>query len=303
MLALHSIAEGRSPSGGPLTAATAAPGVSGAALPPLPAYLQPPQLLKTVAAALDVAMRAPETFPQTVVAASLQQLEARDPLPPLFLRALIAALQAAPRLLPFAMDALSRLVGRQVWTDPVSWQGFLLCADKAAPASYPVLLQLPASVLDAALARLPHSHWAALARFALSEQCPVPVLAASRAVLSRFLDLAVHEQAKASLAAAAAAAARAKAEAERRAAAGEEEKEEEEEEEAAEAEEGAAAAAAAASAAAPGAPPPPEDLDAGVSYVVVFDDDDGGGDDRSEDASVEAMEEEDKDDEEMEMEV
>jgi len=214
-------------------------------------------------------MRAPETFPQPVVAASLQQLEARSPLPPLFLRALIAALQAAPRLLPFAMDCLSRLVGRQVWTDPVAWQGFLLCADKAAPASYPVLLQLPATVLDAALGRLPHSHWAALAKYSLSESCPVPVLAAGRAVLSKYLEMAAQEQAKAALQAAAAAAARAKAEAERRAAAGEEEEEKEEEE----AEEEAAAAVAPATLAATGGPVPIEDMDIGVSYVIVFDDD------------------------------
>jgi len=34
----------------------------------------------------------------------------------------------------------------QIWTNDKQWQGFIICCDRAAPASYPVLLQLPPNI-------------------------------------------------------------------------------------------------------------------------------------------------------------
>lgn len=75
----------------------------------------------------------------------------------------------------------------QVWTDKTHWQGWVMCIDKGAPASYPVLLQLPANVLEAALEKLPRKHWVALLRYATSKECSVPVFAPVRAVLNKWV--------------------------------------------------------------------------------------------------------------------
>jgi len=47
-------------------------------------------------------------------AQALQQMEAQSPLPLLFMRTIISALRATPRLKPFISDLISRLISRQV---------------------------------------------------------------------------------------------------------------------------------------------------------------------------------------------
>lgn len=84
-------------------------------------------------------------------------------------------LKVAPKLQGFVTDLCGRLVGRQIWSDASQWQGFLLWGRNTAPASYPVLLQLPPATLDAALARLPPAFGAALAKYAGSAACKMQV--------------------------------------------------------------------------------------------------------------------------------
>lgn len=73
------------------------------------------------------------------------------------------------------LELLSRLIGRQVWKDKNQWDGFLLCVRNTAPASFPVLLQLPTSVLEVALSRLPPPLAVALGKFINSSSCKAQV--------------------------------------------------------------------------------------------------------------------------------
>jgi hypothetical protein len=45
---------------------------------------------------------------------ALQQMETQTPLPLLFMRTVISALKAAPKLKPFISDLISRLIAKQV---------------------------------------------------------------------------------------------------------------------------------------------------------------------------------------------
>jgi hypothetical protein len=93
----------------------------------------------------------------------------------------------------------------QIWTNDKQWQGFIICCEKAAPASYPVLLQLPPNILEAALEKVAERHWRELLKYATSKECTVPVFQPVRDVLNLFLDRLSNRQ-KARVAAAAAAA-------------------------------------------------------------------------------------------------
>ncbi|KAF8072491.1 hypothetical protein HT031_000150 [Scenedesmus sp. PABB004] len=168
---------------------------------------------KQQTAALDVALHAPEVFPVAVVVQAIRRLEALTPLPQLFMRTVITALQISPKLTDTVMELLKRLITKQVWTSESQWRGFLIAAEKAAPASYPVLLTLPPSVLEAALGRLPERHWRELLRYATGPECAVPVFQPVRDVLAIFLDrLAARTKEKAAAAAAGAGAAAANGE-------------------------------------------------------------------------------------------
>ncbi|KAL6748077.1 Symplekin tight junction protein C terminal-domain-containing protein [Haematococcus lacustris] len=69
---------------------------------------------RTLMAAVDAALHAPDIFPQQAVAQALQQMECCTPLPLLFMRTTITSLKAAPRLRPFIADLLARLISKQL---------------------------------------------------------------------------------------------------------------------------------------------------------------------------------------------
>jgi len=144
--------------------------------------------LRAHVAAVDRALHEPGTFPQAALAQALSLMEAATPLPALFMRSVIQALKGAPKLQPFVLDLLPRLIGRQVWADATQWQGWLLLARNLAPASYPALLALPPAVLDGALERLPPAVWSGLAKYVAGPACGVQVFAATRDVVDRYLD-------------------------------------------------------------------------------------------------------------------
>ncbi|KAF3787407.1 Symplekin [Nymphaea thermarum] len=73
------------------------------------------------------------------------------PLPLLFMRTVIQAIDAFPALVDFVMGILSRLISKQIWQMPKLWVGFLKCAYQTQPHSFNVLLQLPAPQLESAL--------------------------------------------------------------------------------------------------------------------------------------------------------
>ncbi|KAJ9560327.1 hypothetical protein OSB04_005487 [Centaurea solstitialis] len=92
-------------------------------------------------------------FTQQVLAKALNQMVDQTPLPLLFMRTVIQAIDAFPKLVDFVMEILSKLVSKQVWRMPKLWVGFLKCISQTQPHSFPVLLQLPSPQLEVALTK------------------------------------------------------------------------------------------------------------------------------------------------------
>uniref|UniRef100_A0A2N9HUP2 Symplekin C-terminal domain-containing protein n=1 Tax=Fagus sylvatica TaxID=28930 RepID=A0A2N9HUP2_FAGSY len=92
-------------------------------------------------------------FTQQVLAKALRQMVDQTPLPLLFMRTVIQAIDAFPTLVDFVMEILSKLVTRQVWRMPKLWVGFLKCVSQTQPHSFDVLLQLPSPQLESALSK------------------------------------------------------------------------------------------------------------------------------------------------------
>ncbi|WOL11751.1 hypothetical protein Cni_G20515 [Canna indica] len=95
-------------------------------------------------------------FTQHVLAKSLSHLVEQVPLPLLFMRTVIQAIDAFPTLVDFVMGILTKLVTKQIWKSPKLWVGFLKCAAQTQPRSFPVLLQLPPPHLESALNKHPN---------------------------------------------------------------------------------------------------------------------------------------------------
>lgn len=90
-------------------------------------------------------------FTQQVLAKALNQMVDQTPLPLLFMRTVIQAIDAYPTLVDFVMELLSKLVSKQIWRMPKLWVGFLKCVAQTQPHSFPVLLKLPPPQLEGAL--------------------------------------------------------------------------------------------------------------------------------------------------------
>lgn len=52
-------------------------------------------------------------------------------------------------------NLLTRLITKKVWTTPLLWDGFVLCARQTAPGSFGALIQLPKEQLSDVLRRQP----------------------------------------------------------------------------------------------------------------------------------------------------
>ena len=141
------------------------------------------ELLKRMVAALTVFINSPDLFPPEALAAAINQLMTRVPLPALFMRAVIQTLAAAPRLKAFIVNILTQLVTKQIWLQDTQWRGWTLCAEQAAPESYAAWLQLPGDVLSGALQSTRKGFREKLAEYTLSSECSVPVGRATREVL------------------------------------------------------------------------------------------------------------------------
>ncbi|KAM1968608.1 hypothetical protein ACFX15_043496 [Malus domestica] len=86
-----------------------------------------------------------------VLAKALNQIVDQTPLPLLFMRTVIQAIDDFPSLVDFVMEILSKLVRKQVWRMPNLRFGFLKCASQTQPHSFHVLLQLPPPQLESTL--------------------------------------------------------------------------------------------------------------------------------------------------------
>ncbi|XP_072995214.1 uncharacterized protein [Typha latifolia] len=109
--------------------------------------------LKKITDACTACFEQRTVFTEQVLAKSLNHLVEKVPLPLLFMRTVIQAIDAFPTLVDFVMGILSKLVSKQVWKMPKLWVGFLKCAYQTQPHSFHALLQLPPPQLENALNR------------------------------------------------------------------------------------------------------------------------------------------------------
>ncbi|CAJ1973959.1 unnamed protein product [Sphenostylis stenocarpa] len=103
--------------------------------------------LKKITDACSACFEQRTVFTQQVLAKALNQMVDQTPLPLLFMRTVIQAIDAFPALVDFVMEILSKLVTRQVWRMPKLWVGFLKCVYQTQPRSFHVLLQVLRSQL------------------------------------------------------------------------------------------------------------------------------------------------------------
>jgi symplekin len=114
------------------------------------------QLQIAEACALVFAPSLRDVFTPDALAVALGQLSEQTPVPLLFMRSVIQTAGAIPKLQPFIIDVLVKLVLKQVWkTDAKTWEGVLRCAKQLVPRSFAVYLQLPAAQLREALVQAP----------------------------------------------------------------------------------------------------------------------------------------------------
>ena len=91
-----------------------------------------------------------------MLATALQQMVEFTPLPLLFMRTVIQAETIAPQLKEFTLGLLRTLMNRQVWKmDQKIWEGFLRCLKRAAPQSFPLMIELPAPVFGEVMEKFP----------------------------------------------------------------------------------------------------------------------------------------------------
>ncbi|XXG49019.1 hypothetical protein AAC387_Pa02g3314 [Persea americana] len=107
--------------------------------------------LKKITDACSACFEQRTVFTQHVLAKALNQLVEQMPLPLLFMRTVIQAIDAFPSLVDFVMEILSKLVNKQIWKMPKLWVGFLKCASQTQPHSFRVLLKLPPAQLESVL--------------------------------------------------------------------------------------------------------------------------------------------------------
>ncbi|KAL6504281.1 hypothetical protein OROGR_026204 [Orobanche gracilis] len=113
--------------------------------------------LKKVTDACSACFEQRTVFTQQVLAKALDNMVDLTPVPMLFMRTVIQAIDAFPTLrqVNFVMEILSKLVNRKVWRMPKLWVGFLKCISQTQPHSFHVLLQLPSPQLESALNKYP----------------------------------------------------------------------------------------------------------------------------------------------------
>ena len=112
--------------------------------------------LKQLVDACTVCFDRPDVFTPQVLATALQQMVEFTPLPLLFMRTVIQAETIAPQLKEFTLGLLRTLMNRQVWKmDQKIWEGFLRCLKRAAPQSFPLMIELPAPVFGEVMEKFP----------------------------------------------------------------------------------------------------------------------------------------------------
>jgi len=112
--------------------------------------------LKKIIAACGECFERPDTFGAETLASAMSKMVEMHPLPLLFMRTVIQAESAWPTLREFTVNILRSLASKKVWkADAKIWEGFVRCAKRAAPRSFPVLIQMPEAPLLEILKKFP----------------------------------------------------------------------------------------------------------------------------------------------------
>jgi symplekin len=112
--------------------------------------------LKKIIAACGECFERPDTFGAEILASAMSKMVEMHPLPLLFMRTVIQAESAWPTLREFTVNILRSLASKKVWkADAKIWEGFVRCAKRAAPRSFPVLIQMPEAPLLEILKKFP----------------------------------------------------------------------------------------------------------------------------------------------------
>ncbi|TKW16202.1 hypothetical protein SEVIR_5G284300v4 [Setaria viridis] len=112
--------------------------------------------LKKITDACKACFEQRTVFTQQVLEKALNQMVDRIPIPLLFMRTVIQALDAFPALVDFVMGLLSRLINKQIWKMQKLWVGFLKLVSQTQPHSFDVLLQLPPPQFEHVLNKYPN---------------------------------------------------------------------------------------------------------------------------------------------------
>lgn len=132
-------------------------------------------LLRKLMYAIQICIADRSMFPEEALAATINQLSTRTPLPQLFMRTVLQTLAAAPKLKSFVVSVLSQLIPKQVWNDPIQWRGWIMAVQQTAPESFQTVLQLPHKILEQSLSILSEAFIRQLANFLQSPACQMPV--------------------------------------------------------------------------------------------------------------------------------
>lgn len=132
-------------------------------------------LLRKMMSAIQICIGDRSMFPEEALAATINQLASRAPLPQLFMRTVLQTLAAAPKLKSFVVSILSQLITKQIWNDSIQWRGWIMALQHTAPESFLTVLQLPYKILEQSLSNLSEGYLRQLSDFLKSPACQVPV--------------------------------------------------------------------------------------------------------------------------------
>ena len=104
---------------------------------------------------IDMCFQMRRTFTQEVLSIVLQQLLEELTIPFFLMRTIIQALKIYPMMVGFIINALQKLILKQVWKQKIIWDGWIKACKETVPQSYAVMLQLPHSQLADFLDRAP----------------------------------------------------------------------------------------------------------------------------------------------------
>lgn len=112
--------------------------------------------LKMTMEAIRICFGMTDIFRSEVLGAVLNLILEEPDLPLLFMRTAIMAVRTYKSLSSYISTIfLSRLITKKVWQQPLLWDGFVICANQTAPASFGALIQLPRDQLRDVITRQP----------------------------------------------------------------------------------------------------------------------------------------------------